>query len=346
VRESEDLSAYLKAASTTDLAAQLNSDQAPEDVNEIEWEDWYLRFLAHLQEYGHTIYNLDFANPVPADDPTPVLETLKMFVNGQGVNPYERQKASVERREQATQSMQKRLKGVRLNLFQSNLDRAQRYAPLREDGLADVGMSYPLLRQMLSEIGQRFAEAGLIEQIDDIYWLEQDEVEQVATRLDRGDALSSLAEVIPQRKAIWQSANRATPPMALPQIKVFGKDILKLKSGRANKDGEDTLKGVAASPGTVTAPASVLKGPEDFSKMRTGNVLVASITTPAWTPLFARAAAVVTDVGGPLSHGSIVAREYGIPAVLGTDSATKDIQDGQTITVDGDTGLVTLIQDV
>ena len=345
VRESEDISGYLKAASTTDLAAQLNSDQAPEDVNEIEWGDWQRRFLAHLQDYGHTIYNLDFANPVPADDPTPVLETLKMFVNGQGVNPYERQKASVERREQATQSMQKRLKVVRLNLFQSNLDRAQRYAPLREDGLADVGMSYPLLRQMLSEIGQRFAEGGLIEQIDDIYWLEQDEVEQAATRLDRGDSLSGLAEVIPQRKAIWQSANRATPPMALPQIKVFGIDILKLKSGRAKKDGEDTLKGVAASPGTVTAPASVLHGPEDFSKMRTGNVLVASITTPAWTPLFARAAAVVTDVGGPLSHGSIVAREYGIPAVLGTDSATKQIQDGQTITVDGDTGLVTLIQD-
>ena len=78
--------------------------------------------------------------------------------------------------------------------------------------------------------------------------------------------------------------------------------------------------------------------------MKTGNVLVASITTPAWTPLFARASAVVTDVGGPLSHGSIVAREYGIPAVLGTDSATKHIADGQQITVNGDTGLVTLFQ--
>jgi phosphohistidine swiveling domain-containing protein len=207
-------------------------------------------------------------------------------------------------------------------------------------------MSYPLLRQMLSELGQRFTEEGLIDQTDDIYWLERDEVEKAAVSLDRGDELSSLAEVIPQRKAIWQSANRAAPPMALPQVKVFGFDIMKLKSGRAKRDGEDTLKGVAASPGTVTAPASVLHGPEDFSKMRTGNVLVASITTPAWTPLFARAVAVVTDVGGPLSHGSIVAREYGIPAVLGTDSATKYIQDGQTITVDGDSGLVTLLQDV
>jgi len=71
-------------------------------------------------------------------------------------------------------------------------------------------------------------------------------------------------------------------------------------------------------------------------------VLVAKLTTPAWTPLFARAAALVTDVGGPLSHGSIVAREYGIPAVLGTGVATQHIQNGQTITVDGNAGLVIL----
>lgn len=76
--------------------------------------------------------------------------------------------------------------------------------------------------------------------------------------------------------------------------------------------------------------------------MAFGDVLVAKLTTPAWTPLFARAAAIVTDVGGPLSHGSIVAREYGIPAVLGTGNATQLIQDGQTIMVDGDNGVVIL----
>ncbi len=74
--------------------------------------------------------------------------------------------------------------------------------------------------------------------------------------------------------------------------------------------------------------------------MNAGDVLVAPITTPAWTPLFARASGIVTDVGGPLSHGSIVAREYGIPAVLGTGEATKRILDGETITVDGTAGVV------
>jgi phosphoenolpyruvate synthase/pyruvate phosphate dikinase len=102
------------------------------------------------------------------------------------------------------------------------------------------------------------------------------------------------------------------------------------------------LKGVAASAGLVTAPACVINGPEDFGLIRPGSVLVAGATTPAWTPLFAMASAVVTDIGGPLSHGSIVAREYGIPAVMGTGVATRRIQNGQTITVDGNAGLVTL----
>jgi phosphoenolpyruvate synthase/pyruvate phosphate dikinase len=85
-----------------------------------------------------------------------------------------------------------------------------------------------------------------------------------------------------------------------------------------------------------------LHGSDDFTRMRPGNVLVASATTPAWTPLFAMAAAIVTDIGGPLSHGSIVAREYGIPAVMGTGIATRRIRDGQTVTVDGGAGVVTL----
>ena len=93
----------------------------------------------------------------------------------------------------------------------------------------------------------------------------------------------------------------------------------------------------------MTAVARVLSGPADFEQFQPGEVLVAAITTPAWTSLFVRAAAVVTDVGGPLSHSSIVAREYGIPAVLGTGVATKRIRTGQRVTVDGVAGTVTLL---
>jgi pyruvate,water dikinase len=108
-------------------------------------------------------------------------------------------------------------------------------------------------------------------------------------------------------------------------------------------DLEPVIHGVGTSPGQVVAPASVLSGPEDFGRMSQGKILVTAITTPAWTPLFALAEGVVTDVGGPLSHSSIVAREYGIPAVLGTGIATKRIQTGQTIAVDGSLGIVSLV---
>jgi rifampicin phosphotransferase len=103
------------------------------------------------------------------------------------------------------------------------------------------------------------------------------------------------------------------------------------------------IRGTGASAGQITAPARVLAGPQDSGRMRPGDVLVACITTPAWTSLFAMASAVVTDIGGPLSHSSIVAREYGIPAVLGTGVATRRIRDGQSIRVDGDAGTITLI---
>ncbi|MGC9520664.1 MAG: PEP-utilizing enzyme [Anaerolineae bacterium] len=86
----------------------------------------------------------------------------------------------------------------------------------------------------------------------------------------------------------------------------------------------------------------MLHGPEDFDQMQHGDIFVADVTTPAWTPLFAMASGIVTNIGGPLSHGSIVAREYGIPAVLGTGVATKRIQSGMTVTVDGDAGEVIL----
>jgi len=103
-----------------------------------------------------------------------------------------------------------------------------------------------------------------------------------------------------------------------------------------------TLRGFAVSPGRTSAAASVILSPADFSLMEPGTILVCPTTTPAWTPLFSQARGLVTDVGGVLAHGSIVAREYGIPAVLGTGSASGRIRHGQRITVDGDQGLVIL----
>ncbi len=109
---------------------------------------------------------------------------------------------------------------------------------------------------------------------------------------------------------------------------------------RSDREAGNLIMGIGASPGRVTGTARVICGPEEFALMKPGDILVAKITTPAWTPLFALASGVVTDVGGPLSHSSIVAREYGVPAVLGTGEATRRIRSGQRVTVDGGSGVV------
>jgi rifampicin phosphotransferase len=336
------LAQCLERTPTLQLIALCESGQVPGDVTPALWQEWRVRFHQHLREYGYMLYDLDFVHPVPADDPAPVLYALKLYLSGKGANPYTRQRESAERREQAVNRMRQRLTGLRLKWFSKYLVIAQKYAPLREDGLAEIGLAYPLIRQMLRELGNRFVQQNAILAVDDIFWLTQDEVLLTATNLDTGLPVDSLTEKIPQRQSEHRAALSAKPPMALPQMKVFGFDLMSLKDKRGRHNRGDTIKGVAASQGVARGEARVLHGPEDFGQMKPGDVLVAPITTPAWTPLFAMASAIVTDVGGPLSHGSIVAREYGIPAVLGTGVATRRIRDGQTVTVDGSAGTVSL----
>jgi phosphohistidine swiveling domain-containing protein len=337
------LAAYLEGITTSQLAAVLGEPGSlPDEVPLDAWREMQLRFHEHLQKFGHTLYDLDFAHPLPADDPAPVLDTFKLYLRGQGVDPHLRQKESAAKREQAVAAMQSHLRGMRLKWFSKTLASAQKYAPLREDGLAEIGLAYPLIRQMLLELGRRLAQQQIVPRAEDIFWLTQDEVIQAAMRLEAGLPVESLAENIRLRKAEHRSVLSVRPPMALPQMKIFGFDLMSLKARRGRGGKGNRIKGVAASPGSATGSACVLHTPEDFNRMRPGDILVAPITTPAWTPLFAMAAAIVTDVGGPLSHGSIVAREYGIPAVLGTGSATRRIRDGQIITVDGSQGTVVL----
>jgi pyruvate,water dikinase len=341
-RERGDLAAYLLETPSGRLAAQLADDDALAGDN---WLEWQRRFRAHLAQFGHSLYDLDFAKPLPVDDPLPLLEALKLFIRGGGTNPHERQQRLVERREEAVQAVLGRLKGLKLWLFRWTLRWAQTFALVREDSIFDIGLGYPVLRQMLHELGRRFAEARAIADPDDIYWLELAEVERGAKALDRGETPGDLAERIRERRAVWHAEERATPPQQLPpKGRVMGIKTDAFMPVSAEDQTGGVLKGVAASPGQVTATARVLLGPEDFAQMQPGDILVAEITTPAWTPLFTMAAGVVTDIGGPLSHGSIVAREYGIPAVLGTGVATQRICSGRVISVDGSAGEVTFVE--
>jgi pyruvate,water dikinase len=339
-----ELADYARRCPTQQLAAELSRPEAPAGVDAAVWRELQTRWEAHLERYGAMIYTLDFSQPLPLDEPVPLLETLKLYASGALASPYDRQQRLAEQREAALQSIMERVKGLKRWLFAKVLSWAQTFAPLREDSIAFIGYGYPQLRRMLKELGRRLVQAGAIERPEDVFWLTESEVEEAVAALDRSEPLVARLVAIRQRQAEWRAQKRLSPPPTLPPTKRFfvGKmNMGGLQPGSNDAQAADLLKGFAASPGRVTAPACVLRGPEDFGQMQPGHVLVAEITTPAWTPLFAMAAAVVTDVGGPLSHGSIVAREYGIPAVMGTGVATRRIRSGQTITVDGSAGTVT-----
>ena len=257
------------------------------------------------------------------------------------MNPHERQAAAEAKRIQAAEATLARLRGLRRWAFCKTLGMAQAMAAVRENALSDLGLGYPLLREMLRELGRRFVQAGGIARSEDIFWLEAEEVRQGVAALERGEPAADMTADVARRQARHEALKRVTPPPMLPPRKRYmGFDMAEFTPASAESQIGSTLRGIGASAGRVTAPACVLAGPEDFGLMRPGGVLVAAITTPAWTPLFAMAAAVVTDIGGPLSHGSIVAREYGIPAVMGTGVATRRIRSGQVVTVDGGAGRV------
>lgn len=336
--------------------------ETPEGMDPADWAGFVGRLREHLDRFGHTIYNLDFANPVPADDPTPVIEALKHAIAGRGADPGQRQRDAVERRERITAELLDRLDPVRRKAARASLAAAQVWAPVREDALAAMGLAWPTLHRLLDEFGARLVGAGGIGRTEDVFWLTAAEADADATALDAagldpgdldagdldagdldaGDpALPDHRAAIDARRTQWRGRKLATPPQYLPLSRLMTMMDGMMPARDGNQSGP-VLRGTGGSGGRVTAPARVLTGADDFAGFQPGEILVAPITTPAYTPLFALASGVVTDIGGVLSHGSIVAREYGIPAVLGTGNASKRIATGDVITVDGGTGTVRL----
>jgi pyruvate,water dikinase len=349
-RKDDELARYLLETSAEALVKEIahRPVRAPYGHDKGEGgrrlDEFASRLQTHLDSFGHIVFQLDFGEDLPADHPEMMIETIKMYLRGEGTDPHERQQASEQRRIQTKETMLKRLKGFKHWAFNKAVNAGQAMAEVREDALAEIGLAYPKIRELLFELGQRFAATGAVAQAEDIYWLEKDEITAGVEKLQNNQSPKNLSAKVKKRKAFNRKVSQVTPPTMIPKKeRVMGFKVDMMIAESEESQVGNLLKGVAASAGVVTAPARILHGPEDFDQMHPGDVLVAGTTTPAWTPLFAMASAIVTDIGGPLSHGSIVAREYGIPAVMGTGVATRRIQSGQMVTVDGKEGTVTLL---
>lgn len=218
------------------------------------------------------------------------------------------------------------------------LARAQRYALTREEQITDFSLAWPPMRRAVARLGDTLMKRGVIERSDQVGYLRHDEL---LAALHGGSG--SLAAIAEARARAWRQDSRLIAPLMLgmmhPMLGRFLADATEAIRGSAAESG-DAIVGIPASPGRATGPVRVVRTVDDFDGVQPGDVLVCPLTAPAWTVLFGRVAAIVTDTGGVAAHASIVAREYGLPAVVGTGDGTSRLRDGDVVEVDGSSGTV------
>jgi len=224
-----------------------------------------------------------------------------------------------------------------LQRFDSLLGVTQRYAVLREEQAHWFTLGWPVLRRCVLRLGEQLRLETTLENPNDIFFATRGDLEN---RAGLRDAVTRGRETWERRRRLVAPLTIGTPPRLIEWL--MPQPVAAHGNGAPAAGG---LLGQGASPGRATGRVRVLSGPEDFDAFQPGEVLVAQATAPAWTPLFARAAAVVTDGGTLAAPASLVAREYGIPAVVGTGQATRQLATGQLVTVDGITGTVGVVGD-
>ena len=224
----------------------------------------------------------------------------------------------------------------RLRKFRRLLAEAQHVVPVREEQLSLLSLAWPVMRRAAQRLGEALTAFDAIESVDDVFFLTQSEV---VSLLEKPEPMDEAVEA--RREERMRAAKLAAPLWVgdVPRIVEFLFSYSSKVMGAVRSD-EAIVHGVPASPGRATGPVKVIRDSSQFGDFQEGEILVVPLTAPAWTHLFDRAAAVVTDVGSALAHASIIAREYGIPAVVGCGDATSRLKNGQIVTVDGSTGNV------
>ena len=299
----------------------------------------------YLAIYGHLGYSLDFAEPLPLEDPSGLLATLKTMVSDDNYNPRNHEAEATRKREKAMADILELLDGLQYWQFRFRHWFTHRFYFIREEVMFYLYQAWPALRPLALELGQRLTDVGTLPDRDHVFYLLFDELKQASGARKDDKAVPELRRLAQERFELREQRKRLHPPGTVPFDASDDPGVKFKETQFVNDPNSDTMIGVPVSPGTITASGSLINSPAQFDQMRPGSILVCPMTNPAWTPLFAHASGLVTDMGGILGHGSIVAREYGIPAVVGTGTGTQRIKHRQEIAVDGDVGTVKLLDE-
>lgn len=289
-----------------------------------------------LQRHGHRcMVEAELLYPRWSEAPEQVLQALTPYFSME-VGPAAVSGSAIQRREAATAQIEARLNARQRRTFRKALGRLHRFTRMRDNGQNYIVKLLLPMRHLYAVLGERWAARHWLTAPGDIFFLVAEELTAVVEAGEPLKAGLELCRLAEDRRAAYTYWFTRPTPDAL--------DAQGVPVAVAATDGR-TLSGMAASPGQITGRARVVMSPEGASALEPGDILVTRATDPGWTPVFSIISGVVLEIGGTLSHGAIVAREYGLPAVVNVPQATQHIQDGQIIQVDGTCGQVILRPD-
>ena len=321
--EARDLARLLITGLEGDLTVDANLQMWKVAQGELALEDF-------LEEYGHrSVGEFELAQPRWREDPSYVEQIVASFRINPDADPTKHLQVQEANRAKARSRLGS-LRASKAAVVQKKIDTAldltQRYMPFRETAKFYLMLGYELIRKALLELDRRYRLQG------GIFYLVPNELD----RLIEGEDFES---VIDARKTT------RTRSLKIELPNVIYSDILNRIGEPQAIEAKDEIQGLGVSVGVVTAEAYVLRDAAEAQIAGKNYILVCPSTDPGWTPLFLHAAALVMEYGGMLSHGAIVAREYGIPAVVNVTAATQRIRSGQRLRVDGSRGIVSILDD-
>jgi len=342
VTASENLISAGQNLRVMELAAHAAKDQRIQEAlekghipAEIQGTGFYEALQKFLEEFGHRgVYEGALESPRYREDPVLILSLVKTYLKAGMTDPREfvqKQKNIAQMaHEQVLERIQrKRFSFIKKRLFASLLENYKKFLALREENRFHTAMLMALFRQGDLEVGRRMRERNLIETREDVFYLTVPELQEFLAGKGR-----DYRETVTRRKQEMEENSRVKVPDTV--LGDFTPEELQVGAVEPKK----VFSGYAASSGRIRGKARVIRSPEEFERFHPGEVLVAPATDPQWSVLFLVARAVVTEMGGILSHASIVAREYGIPCVVNVRGITDAVKDGDLIEVDGEKGVV------
>jgi pyruvate,water dikinase len=305
----------------------------------VRGDDEFLRaWDMFMERHGHhTRVELELFNPRWSETPDYVLGLVRSYIGStRRSDPLEEYSKRGRERDRLIADCRRRLRNpVKRANFSHLLAQAQHGSAFRENLKSEAMRYWAMLRKITLQLGERLTSRGFLEAPDDIFFLRLEEIESVT----RGEFDFEVRPAVASRRREYEKNKAVTPPSVV--IGKFDPDHFVPDAVDVNTD---VLTGIAVSPGVAIGKARVILRADTSEHVLTGEILVAPFTDPGWTPYFVPAAGIVMDLGGMLSHGSILAREYGIPAVVNVGPASRIIKTGQTIQVDGNRGVVRILR--